>query len=168
MIRRRRLETADSTLCCLVFYASPLLQGSSKPIGFVPGLDDVCPVGQPIQHRLAEPGIWKHHGPFREGQVCCYDHSGPLRTTGYHRKEQFGCRFRYCYIAHLVDHNEFVACPPVGDSTQSGTAPDCGWSAPSFPSRFFVQQHSSKHPFREKDFVQILEEGLRQFGSRGS
>ena len=34
-----------------------LPQGSTEAVGLQAGLDDVCPIGEPIKHGLAEPGV---------------------------------------------------------------------------------------------------------------
>src|ERR1022692_3961511 len=48
----------------------------------------ICPIRDPIQQRFTQSGIWKHRGPFREGQVCGHDDRRPLGMDHGFRSEE--------------------------------------------------------------------------------
>ena len=41
-----------------------LMERSAETIRLRARLDDVCLVGQSVQHRLAQPGVWEHARPL--------------------------------------------------------------------------------------------------------
>ena len=67
----------------LAFALAPFKR-PAKAVGLAAGLDNVRPVRQPVQDRLAEPGVGEHLRPFRERQVGRNDHRRPLRAVGDH------------------------------------------------------------------------------------
>lgn len=103
-----------------MFYLLPpfFLQRSSKPIRFVPGLDDVRLIGQPVEHRFAQARIRKHRRPLRERQVRRHDHRRSFRSSGDNLEHHFRGSFRHRHIGHLVDHDQVIARPAVRHAIQ--------------------------------------------------
>ncbi len=71
-VGRRRLGVTDAGVAKNRAARRPGLSASSSLLlsagveRFCSGLDDVCPVRDPVQQRLTEPRIWKHGHPFRK------------------------------------------------------------------------------------------------------
>ena len=59
-----------------------LPQCSAEAIRLRAGLDDVCLIGKPVKHGLAEPGVGEDLGPLGEGQVGGHDDGGLFRPLG--------------------------------------------------------------------------------------
>src|SRR5581483_6369492 len=75
---RCRYATGGS---CRASVLGALLERAAEAVGLGAGLDDVGAVGQPVQQRLAQPGVGNDLGPFRKRQVGGQQHRtllGPL------------------------------------------------------------------------------------------
>ena len=72
-------------------------------------------IGQPVQHRFAEPRVGEHRGPLREGQIRGDDYGRSFRSSGNDLKQQLRGGLRHRHIRHLVDDDQFVSCPPPRD-----------------------------------------------------
>ena len=70
-----------------------LPQGSSEAVRLRTGLDDVCLVGEPVEHGLAEPCVGEDLRPLGVGQVSGDDDSGLFGSLRDHLEEQFGGDF---------------------------------------------------------------------------
>ena len=55
--------------------------------------------------------LGKHLGPFREGQIRCQDHRGPLGPVRDDLEEQFGAHVRHRDVADCVNGDQFVSEP---------------------------------------------------------
>jgi hypothetical protein len=76
-----------------------------------PGLDNVRPVGDPVQQRLAQSRIREHRRPFRERQVGRHKHDLPLGSFGNHLEQKLGSDFGQEYTTDLVERDHVVAEP---------------------------------------------------------
>src|ERR1039458_7436515 len=88
-----------------------LPQGSTEAIRLRACLDDVCLIGEPIEHGLTEPGVGEDLGPLREGHVGGHYYGGRLSPLGDYLEEQFGCAFGKRDIAELVDDDQLHTRP---------------------------------------------------------
>ena len=65
----------------LSFLLGALLQRSTEPIRLAPGFENVRPVGDSIEQRLAQAGVWDHLRPLRERQICRQDQRRLFRAV---------------------------------------------------------------------------------------
>jgi hypothetical protein len=72
-------------------------------------LDNVCPIGDAVEQRLAQPRIGNDLGPFRERQVSGHDHCrlfGPFRD---HLEQELGPNFGQRHVADFIERDKVVA-----------------------------------------------------------
>ena len=79
------------------------LDGSPEAEAFGSGFDDVRPVGDAIQKRLAEPGVGYHLSPFGKGQVRGQDDGGLLGSLGDDLEQELRAQFRHrCWFYAIL------------------------------------------------------------------
>jgi hypothetical protein len=79
---------------------------------------DNSPIRQPVQHRLAEPGVGDLAGPFGKGKVRGHDDRGLLSASGDYLEEQLRRCVRHDDIAEFVQHDQVVAHPATAQPRQ--------------------------------------------------
>ena len=79
----------------------PLRQRSPETIRILARLDDVCPVGDAVQHRLAQPSVRNHLRPLGERQVRRQHHGRFLGSVGDHLEQELGRHFRQRHITQI-------------------------------------------------------------------
>ncbi len=98
--------------------AFSFFEGPAEAVGLRAGLDDVRPIGNAVDQRLAEPGIRNHLSPFRERQVAGHDYCrllGPFRD---HLEQELRADFRQRHITDLIDCDKVVASPARHGTTE--------------------------------------------------
>src|SRR3954451_7867540 len=86
-------------------------EGPSEAERLGAGLDDVRPVGEPVDQRLTETWVRKDLPPFGERQVGGDDDRGPLRAIGDHLEQELGTKLGERHIAEFVDADQLDALP---------------------------------------------------------
>jgi hypothetical protein len=68
-------------------------------------------VGNPVDQRLARPGVGNHLRPLREREVGGDDHRCLLSAFGNDLEQELRADFRQRYVSDLVDCDKLVARP---------------------------------------------------------
>ena len=94
--------------------------GAAEAIGIGSGFDDVGAVGDPVEQRLAQPGIGEDLGPLRERQVGGDDDRRPLGPFGDHLEQELRARVGQGHVADLIERDEIVleVASGISDETQ--------------------------------------------------
>jgi hypothetical protein len=74
------------------------VDGSAEPVRFGTGLQDVSPIRDSIQQRLAEAGVRDHLRPLRKRQVGGYNHGRFFGAFDNHLKQELGTDFCEWYV----------------------------------------------------------------------
>ena len=74
-----------------------------QPNRLLAGLDDVCTVGQPVEHGAAQSRIGEDSGPLAERQVRCDQKGASFVTLAENLKQQLGVGASQRKIAEFVD-----------------------------------------------------------------
>ena len=104
----------------VVGFASFLLPFERPPetIRFGAGFEDVRSIGDAVQQRFAEPGIWNHLRPFRERQVGRKNHAGSFGPFGDDLEQELRTDFRQRNITDFVNGDQIVTAPASHHSPQ--------------------------------------------------
>src|ERR1017187_11034654 len=89
----------------------PPFHGASETERLLPRVDNVCPIRDPILQRFTQSGIWKHRGPFREGQVSGHDDRPPLGPLRDHLKQKLRTDVGHRHISHFIQRDQLVLLP---------------------------------------------------------
>src|SRR5262245_58193936 len=81
-------------------------------------LNNRGPVSNPIQERLAQPGIGKDLCPFREWQIGSNDQGRSLGSFADDLKHQLRADLSEGDIAHLINGDQIVACPSLQSASE--------------------------------------------------
>lgn len=122
-------NSARNTTVGWSFLAAFPCHGSAEAITLRTGFDDVRPIRQPIQHRLAKPGVGDLAGPFGKWKVRCHDDRRLLGASGDYLEEQFRSSIRHDDITEFVDK-----CSAEHLSTNRASCP-CPRPVPSYSSK---------------------------------
>src|SRR5215813_10528230 len=76
------------------------------------------PVSDAIQERLTQPGIGKDLCPFREWQIGGNDQGRSLGSLADDLKHQLRADLSEWNIAHLINGDQIVACPPLQSASE--------------------------------------------------
>jgi hypothetical protein len=82
------------------------------------------PISNPIQERLAQPGVGKDLCPFLEWQIGGNDRSRSLGSFADDLKHQLRADLSEGDIAHLINGDQVVACPSLQSASEL-VIPDC-------------------------------------------
>lgn len=96
----------------------PFLDRSAEAVGIRSRFDDVRPIRNPIQQRLAEPRIRNHLRPFREGQVRRENHRRLLRSFRDYLEQKLGSYIRHRNVTDLINGDQVVSRPSGEHSPQ--------------------------------------------------
>ena len=75
----------------------------AKPPALRSGLDDVGPVGDPIDDGLGQARVGKHLSPLAKGQVAGHDQRPALVALGDHLEHQLGGPLGKGQISKLIE-----------------------------------------------------------------
>src|SRR3954451_23189541 len=93
-------------------------EGPSEAERLGTGLDDVRPVGEPVDQRLTETRVRKDLSPLREWQVGGDNDRGPLRAIGDHLEQELGAEFGEWHVAELVEADQLDPLPTAERTAQ--------------------------------------------------
>ena len=84
-------------------------QGLLESVALPGALDDVRPVGQPVQESRSEIGVPEYLGPVPEAEVAGDDHRAPLVALGQDLEQELGSFLGEGDVAQLIDDEQPVA-----------------------------------------------------------
>jgi len=82
--------------------------------GFVPGLDDLAMVGEPVEQRGGHFGIAENARPFAEGEISVDDDRGAFLELRDQMEEQLAAGLGEGQISEFVEHDEVEPGEVIG------------------------------------------------------
>ena len=98
------------------------LEAVAEPPAFVPGVDDVGAVGEPVDDGFGEAGVWEDLGPFAEGEVGRDDQAAAFVAFGEDLEDEFGGAVGQGEIAEFIKQDELGAGVASDDAGELAVA----------------------------------------------